>query len=520
MADIDKNAEKEVTVPLLVKKPEIPPVPDAVPLKNPEAVGEDDQTAKISRPLKLGKAPNKPVITLVKAEGSAKTMDAVPLTKPESGEEEKTARIPKPKLPLTSPGASDKSATKIDTPEVKLKPVVLKKPDAVPLPKPPAGEEDQTSKIPKPLKLGAAAQVDKKVVLNSATDSTIKPSDATTMAPAVVPAAIDMKPTESGNVAVLDAVVPAVAKPATATPPPIPATSNQGRKTIKLKPLKKDVPPDDDNVEETISMDRDALLEGGNMPSLAGGTAAKNDDFEDEATVKIQKPQISKPVHPTPVVPGSKGTIKLRPSTTPPPVGVSPVAGITRTEPAADNESEETVSVSKKTIRLVPKKPGEDDSTQKTPKQDASAPPKPSAPTIKLQDQADDVTQKTPRPSASTVKMPEESAAAAVPVPLAAPASSKKTLKLKATTPAAPPPQAADQPGGGMPLPPADATATSASGPPIKAAGLDPGIVMTLVAVLALVLVAYYTWMVGGQWAEQHMEVKSANVPALSGKVK
>jgi hypothetical protein len=43
---------------------------------------------------------------------------------------------------------------------------------------------------------------------------------------------------------------------------------------------------------------------------------------------------------------------------------------------------------------------------------------------------------------------------------------------------------------------------------------------MTLVAVFALIFVIYYTWMVGGQWAEQYIGVKSANVPALSGTVK
>jgi len=324
MADTDKNAEKEVTAPLSIKKLESPAKPSVVLLKKTGVVGEDDQTAKIPRPPKSPGA-GKLVVPL------AKTDDAEPI-KPKANDEEKTAKIPK----LSKPGEAGKD--------------------------------------------------DKKVVLNSATDSTIKPSDATTMAPAVVP--VGMKPTESGNVAVVDNIAPAVAKvkPSTATPPPVPTTasSSQGRKTIKLKPLKKDASPEeDDNAEETLSMDRKSLLEGENISSL---TAGKSNDFEDEATVKIQKPTMKKPAHPAPsAVPGSKATIKLRPSTTPPPVGVAP-AGITKTEPFADEEQEETVSISKKTIRLVPKKPGEDDATQKTPKQTAPAAPKPSAPTIKLQE--------------------------------------------------------------------------------------------------------------------------------------
>lgn len=518
MADTDKDAEKEVTAPLSVKKPEIkkdePKAEAEDTAKKPEAIGEDDVTAKIPRPVISDDGPK---VTLGSA---AKNDDAEPL-KPKSSEEEQTAKLPKMQKPI-------------------LKPVEDKKePDAIPLKKPESGEEDQTAKIPKP---GG----DRKVVLNSATDSTIKPSDATTMAPAFIPDSIDMKQTESGNVAVVDGISPAVSKEKTATPPPIPASpgSSQGRKTIKLKPLKKDAPAEEEeNTEETISMSRDSLLEDENMPSLGGNAAeTTSEKFEDEATVKIQKPDTTKPAHPTPIVPGSKETIKLRPSTTPPPAGIAP-AGITKTESAAaasdmdDDESEETVSVSKKTIRLVPKKPGEDDSTQKTPK---AGPPsaKPSAPTVKLQE-PDDVTQKTARPSAPTVKLPDESPVAAVAPPMMAaptaaapavdepPSASKKTLKLKATSPATQSPQAARGPGGGS-MPPS--AAPEEGGPAVggggghapkpKVAGADPGIVLTLVAVLTLLLVAYYAWMVGGQWAEQYMEVETANVPALSGKVK
>ena len=375
----------------------------------------------------------------------------------------------------------------------------------------PVGEEDQTVKIPKPLKKDGS-----KVVLNSATDSAIRPSDATTMAPAV-----EMRKTETGNVEVVDDAPPMVAKAngdtggASKTPAPVAteATANKGRKTIKLKPLKKEV-PEDDSVEETMSMDRGDLMK--DMSGMGGGDDKNN--LEDESTVKIQKPKPTKTAHPTPNIPGSKETIKLRPST---PTGLE--AAIEE----EDNENEETVSVSKKTIRLVPKKPGDDDATQKTPKLQPPNAAKPSAPTVKLQAPVDDVTQKTPRPSAPTIKLPDTPApeasaapAAAAPPPASAPdktaVSSKKTLKLKSSAPPPPAPQAMVD--GDEPVAPATAAKNTVS--EFSDKGSEPGIVMTLVAVLALLTVSYYVWMVAGQWAEQHQGVKSANVPSLSGTVK
>lgn len=546
MAD-DKNDAKKA--PLSVKKPEV--------------AGEEDQTVKIEKPIIKPKM--KPVVDIGKAD------DAVPL-KPKDADEEKTAKLPKlPKpgaskleleeddaeatismdknevMPLKQPGEDDQTSKvpkpgapkAADEEEDAEATISLDKDEVVPLKKPNAGEEDQTAKIPKPSKMGE----EKKVVLNSATESTIRPSDATTMAPSVVPENIDMRKTESGNVEVDDGL--SVAKPdvggAASTPAPTatPAGETKGRKTIKLKPLKKDAPPEEDeNAEETISMDRSQLMEDEkNMPSLGGAAPTKeaaavpDENLEDEATVKIQKPTISKPAHPTPVVPGSKETIKLRPSTTPPPPGAAGAA-VTKTEPAAASAAGDVdASVSKKTIRLVPKKPGEDDATQKTPKPVGAGAPagggaKPSAPTVKMQE-PDDVTQKTARPSAPTVKMPEPPAdggvAAVPPASGAKPSASKKTLKLKATSPAAPPPQAAGAPDGSG-MPPADAPVAAAGGgggaPAPKAAkGADPGVVLTLVAVLTLIFMAYFVWMVAGQWAEQYQEVESANVPALSGSV-
>jgi len=379
----------------------------------------------------------------------------------------------------------------------------------------PVGEEDQTVKIPKPLK-----KTDKKVVLNSATDSTIRPSDATTMAPA-----FEMRKTETGNVEITDAAPPPLIAKANGdvggagkTPAPVAteAVANKGRKTIKLKPLKKDVSKDD-SVEETMSMDREDLMK--NMPSLGGDS-----NLDDEATVKIQKPKPTKVPHPTPKIPGSKDTIKLRPSTT---TGLE--AAIEE-----DNENDETVSVSKKTIRLVPKKSGDDDATQKTPKLQSnvakpSAPtvklqaqaedvtqktPRLSAPTVKLKDSVEDVTQKTPRPSAPTVKLPDAPAPEAGAPPAA---SSKKTLKLKSSAPPPPPPQAMVD-GSEPSITPPTVNKKEVAGTPDK--GSEPGIVMTLVAVLTLIAVSYYVWMVAGQWAELHQGVRSANVPSLSGTVK
>lgn len=514
MADDKKNEQK---APLSVKKPEL--------------AGEDDQTVKIKKPVIPTQKP------VVDVGGKADDAD-------NEGNEEKTATIPKIPKPgeKKAPVLSVKPSTDEEDTEATI---AMDKDEVVPINK--SGEDDQTAKIPKIPKPG---EKDKKIVLNSATESTIRPSDATTMAPAVVPEKIDMRTTESGNVEVVDDAKktpePAVAnnpaappKPAAPTTPPkpaapaaaTPADESKGRKTIKLKPLKKDTTAEEEKAEETISMDRSKLAEDNKMPPLAvskpadEGGADDESNLEDEATVKIQKPAMSKPAHPTPVVPGAKETIKLRPSTTPPPPGSAP-SGITKTEPAAGDDPGAT---GKKTIRLVAKKPGEDDGTQKTPKPSAptaaapAAPPaaggapgtaKPSAPTVKLSEGS---AQKSAKPSAPTVKLPDESASGG---------ASKKTLKLKPTSPAAPPPQAASEPGGGG-MPPASAPPAGGpsegptgkiAGAKPKAKGSDPGIVLTLVAVLAFMLMAYYVWMVAGQWAEQYQEVESANVPALSGK--
>jgi hypothetical protein len=51
--------------------------------------------------------------------------------------------------------------------------------------------------------------------------------------------------------------------------------------------------------------------------------------------------------------------------------------------------------------------------------------------------------------------------------------------------------------------------------------GANPGVVFTIAACFAFILMAYYTWMVIGQWAEGDQDMtKNANVPGLSGTVK
>jgi len=422
------------------------------------------------------------------------------------------------------------------------------------LKKPNAAGEDQTAKIPKPLK--PAATDDQKVVLNSGTDSAIRPSDATRMAPAVVPPAQKEETVTMGKDEVKD--VPNVAKPPApgaddstqkTVKPPAPVSSKDIKaKTIKLKPLKPTT-EDEDNQEETLSMERDALLDK-DMPSSLGApppaaapaaapaAEAPAPSTDDEATIKIQKPTTTKPSHPVPNIPGAKETIKLRPSNTTPPPPAAPGA-------ADDSDSQETVSMSKKTIRLVPKKAGTetDDSTQKT--------AKPSAPTVKLTDSkgpAAAAPGAPAAPAAPTAQAPAAAAAPAAPPASAAPSAptvklpepaaappaatggggSKRTLKLKssAKTVATPPPGATEPgqdapPAGGAP--PADAKA-KAKKPKKKKdpeKGAEAGIIMTIAAFFTLLLVAYYAWMAVGQWAEGQMDMtKSANVPGLSGSVK
>ena len=385
---------------------------------------------------------------------------------------------PAPKAP--PPPTMDESAEEtvaMDRDDVDIAPAVSKKE---------SGADDQTAKIPPIKKPGA--------------DTAPKQEEA-------------KKPE-----------TPAVPKPKPPTPPPAEAANTPKKaKTIKLTPLGMGA-DDDDNAEETLSLDRSSVMNEG-MPSSLGGAAPKapetpkaaskeddestvkiskapatppkpteaaaappkkdekakdddtvkvdkpTEDSKDEPTVKIGKPPI--PEQATPSVPGAKETIKLRPSTatTPPPpkpAGAKPTAASTiKVKPPSETgEAPAAGGVSKKTIRLVPKK-----------KEDAasSAQPnsvKPSSPTVKLPDASDDNSGK----------------------------SSKKTLKI-------------NRPESGAPPPP-DKTDASESAAAVAAAeevaaddkSAEPGIVLTLVACVAFLLLIYLGLLIGGQWAHNEQD--------------
>ncbi len=299
-------------------------------------------------------------------------------------------------------------------------------------------------------------------------------------------------------------------------------------------------------------------------PTPAHATAVPKIASEDE-TVKIQKPRAF--VAST-AVPGVKQTIKLRPSsTTPAPVsdadssaGPSPQPPQAPQPSLAVTPSQAPVappapvlagaSEAKRTIRLVPKK---SDATSGG--EHSSTTSKPSAPTIKLEE---------PKP------VPAESSRSAATINLSStsdgveptPAGSllKRTLKLKSTrppeattvTPRPIPPQAsASSAAAPMPVqaapmpvpPPAVAAATdseiaaSSAGeereiPSVKETKVkkekpvpsayekqEPSIIFTIAACIALFVMAYFTWMLVGQYCNNYTDTK-ISVPGLSGKVK
>lgn len=382
----------------------------------------------------------------------------------------------------------------------------------------PVSEDDKTAKIPRP----GGAPNDGKVVLKSGADSVIKPSDATRIAPAIPqpgenakspaspakppspakpisPQTIKLKPVsdtasedvDAGETVSVDRddvvanATPKVAKKNDAAPLPAkPAKS----KTIKLKPLKPNAAPEDDQeLGETLSLSRDSLPD---IPAGAlGGTTTPPED--DEATIKIQKPTTTKPSHPVPPasIPGAKETIKLRPSNnTPPPPPSAPTVNLSPEE--AGDVATPPSSDGKRTIRLVPKSSTDDDATQRT--------PKPSDPTVNLKEVAETPVPAPaqPTPSAQTVKMD---------TPPEAPkrASAKRTLKLKPTGR----PTKTDIPKavgstGTVDVDNSDSAVDDA--PSFEDAASDsggePNIIFTLVAVISLGLLAYYAYLAGTQW--------------------
>ncbi|MCX6985191.1 MAG: hypothetical protein NT118_10655 [Lentisphaerae bacterium] len=293
-------------------------------------------------------------------------------------------------------------------------------------------------------------------------------------------------------------------------------------------------------------------------PAVAASTAAVpgvRPATEDE-TVKIQKP-------PTAVasaaVPGVKQTIKLRPSsTTPAPISESDSRGGFTPPPPSPAAPQEPAmagaSEAKRTIRLVPKK------SDATSGGDQSASGvRPSAPTIKLEESSPAQSSR----SASTIKLPSVGEAGAS-AETTSPA--KRTLKLKSTRP----PEATTVtprpvPVVPSPFPPAPMPTVSVpmpvppppSPPPAVAAATDPeitassareesdippvmekevqyegeavpsatadvtepSIIFTIAACIAFFAMAYFAWMLVGQYCNNYMDTK-ISVPGLSGKVK
>jgi hypothetical protein len=252
---------------------------------------------------------------------------------------------------------------------------------------------------------------------------------------------------------------------------------------------------------------------------------------QEDETVKIQKPRS---VNASTAVPGVKQTIKLRPSSTtpapisdsesnatiipqaPPPPPPPPVALQAPQPPVAGG------SEAKRTIRLVPKK---SDATSGSDQVLATA--KPSAPTVKLQEPVP----AEPVRSAVTVKLPSAESGAEAAAP-------KRTLKLKSTrapevnvAPAAPPPMAS--PVATMPNSPAVPSATDSGIPAIVDHGIpqekvqqystagkqEPSIIFTIAACVAFFVMAYFTWMLVGQYCNNYMD-SNISVPGLSGKVR
>jgi len=295
-----------------------------------------------------------------------------------------------------------------------------------------AGEDDQTVKFSKK----EVKASEPRVSLGATADGkNVKPSDETTISPA-------------------GAIDPATGK-------------NKGRKTIKLQPLTGDV-ANDDSAEETISMSREILEEETvAVPPLSPASLKDGKgNLEDESTVKIQKPKMSKPAHPIPDItaptPGeSKQTVKLRP----------PSSEKDKAKPAP-------AAASKKTIKLSP----QSNSNGKS----ESAAPKPSAPTVKM-----------PEPKAQSTT------------------ASKKSFKIKQQEPPQAPPTTTQS------APPQGGKSTTSARAVVSSDDKmsNPGPMLTIAAVLATLCMIYYVWAVVGQWAEQYQEAEDSKVPGLSGAV-
>ncbi len=346
---------------------------------------------------------------------------------------------------------------------------------------------------------------DKKIVLQSASDSSIKPSDFTRMAPAAAA-----------------------------------ETESRKLKTIKLKPLRATVEKNA-NEEETISMNREDIT----VPPFE----EKKETGEEDATVKIQKQEKSFPqaeqmpteddstikisraetappqeedsttqIHKTgttpPPIPGVKQTIKLRPSSSsmaaasapeasePAPTTLKGTLKLTPpTSPPADNaqiEEDSTAQIYK--VGAPPSSAGgQSDAPKRTIKLMAK---KPSDPTVKV-----DLPVSESAPSSPTMKV-QQDAEGLTSVATNAP---KKTLKLK-THSAPPPPVPAESAGMATEhgIPPAmdDAPVSSQQYPSnVQETGKEDetSAITTIAASIALMVLGYLTYVLASQYTNLFM---------------
>jgi hypothetical protein len=403
----------------------------------------------------------------------------------------------------------------------------------------PSGSTDaaETSNINKG-KINAKLEEDKS---KKKTNIKLKPAVAGETAEAVV-----MPAQASAAPRILSSPAPAP-MPAQATAIPKTATEDETVKIHKPRPVIAS-----SSVSSVLSAPAAAYATSAPPPAVAKPVV------EDE-TVRIQKPHIGIA---SGAVPGVKQTIKLRPSSTtpaplteaeaktsftpPPPPPPSPIA------PPAPPIS--GAADAKRTIRLVPKKSDATSGGDKSP----VIPPPPSALTIKLEEPSQTPIESAR--SAATIKLPSE-------VGTEAPAETsppKRTLKLKSAarppeattvTPRPVPisqspfPQASPPvPSAPMPIPPphpavavatdqeiTDSTGEEREIPPIiekpvspqeteisdfiKKPTTEPSIIFTIAACAAFFVMAYFTWMLVGQYCNNYLETK-ISVPGLSGKVK
>ena len=294
-------------------------------------------------------------------------------------------------------------------------------------------------------------------------------------------------------------------------------SSNQARKTIKLKPLaakKGGVAPSDltsasmqaadDGVAEqaTVAMDRSAI---------------------EEQTRKLQKPQV--PVASVATgssfssapggLPGSKQTIKLRPSTS-----GSPDAGATEQRPASAQtikltpkssapdatapsveatapviKEVHTASMAKNTIRLVPKKAEVNSS--------APVQPKPSDPTINLQGSPSEVKPSDPTSRLSPTQMMPQPGAEAPAV------ETKTKIGIKHY---AAPQEAGDTSVGQAAVPGAEEAEASEAD---VAAKDEPSIIFTIAAVISLLTIGFLSFVLFAQY-DNHWMNGNISVPGVT----